>query len=82
MIKANAKWVKLVVEVDLNFRLTWLKYQKLGGWSKFERIYFILPRIPLIVILSDREKMLKIWREVTDLDPWTLPGPTVTDIDT
>ena len=26
-------------------------------------------------MLSDREKMLKIWRESADLDPWTLPGP-------
>ena len=26
-------------------------------------------------MLSDREKILKIWRESADLDPWTLPGP-------
>lgn len=48
-----------------------LKYQKLGGWSKFERICFILPRIPLIVILSDRQKMLKIWRK----SPTLIRGP-------
>ena len=34
-----------------------------------------------IIILSDREKMLKIWREWADLNPWTLPGPS-TDNDT
>ena len=26
-------------------------------------------------MLSDREKMLKIWRESAGLDPWTLRGP-------
>ena len=26
-------------------------------------------------MLFDREKMLKIWRESADLDPWTMPGP-------
>ena len=35
-------------------------------------LYFILLRIPPVVILSDREKMLKIWRKLADLDPWTL----------
>lgn len=42
---------------------------KTREWSEFEEIYFILLGIPLIVILSDREKMLKIWREVADLNP-------------
>ena len=45
------------------------------GVVKFEEIYFILLRIPPIVILSDREKMWKIWMESADQDPWTLPGP-------
>ena len=60
----------LETERHVNF-VQMLKYQKLGGWSKFERICFILPRIPLIVILSDRQKMLKIWRK----SPTLIRGP-------
>ena len=59
IIKADATLVKSVVEVDVNLVLLKL-LQKLGGWSKSEGIYFILLRIAPIVILSDREKTLKV----------------------
>lgn len=46
-----------------------------GGEGRFKNSKIILLKIPTIVILSDRENMLNIWRESVDLDPWTLLGP-------
>jgi len=76
MNKANAKNVKSFMEVYPNFPSHVAKIApKTRGWSKFYVIYFILLKIPPVVILSERGKMLKVWRESADLDPWTLPGP-------
>jgi len=76
MNKANAKYVKSFVEVYPNYSSHVTKIApKTRGWSKFDKSYFILLRIPPVVILSEREKMLKVWRELADLDLWTLPGP-------
>ena len=76
MNKADAKYVKSIVEVYPNYSSRVTKIApKTRGWSKFYEIYFILLRILPVVILSEREKMLKVWRELADLDPWTLPGP-------
>jgi len=76
MNMANAKYIKSFVEVYPNFPSHVTKIApKTRGWSKFYEIYFILLKIPPVVILSDSEKMLKVWRESADLDPWTLPGP-------
>jgi len=76
MNKANAKNVKSFAEVYPNFPSHVAKIApKTRRWSKFYEIYFILLKIPPVVILSDREKMLRVWRESADLDPWTLPGP-------
>ena len=47
----------------------------MGGVKMLRNVfYFILLRIPPVVIFSDREKMLKIWQKSADLDPWTLLG--------
>jgi len=76
MDKANAKNVKSFVEVYPNFLSHMAKIApKTRGWSKFYEIYFILLKIPPVVILADREKILIAWKESADLNPWTLPGP-------
>jgi len=76
MNKATAKNVKSFVEFYPNIPSHVTKIApKTRGWSKFYEIYFILLKIPPVVLLFDREKVLKFWRESADLDPWTLPGP-------
>lgn len=68
MNKANAKYmyVKSFVEVHPNYPSHVTKIAP--------KTYFILLSIPS-VISSERGKMLKVWRELADPDPWTLPGP-------
>ena len=61
MNNANAKLVKLVVVVYLNFLSHLAKIEpKTRGGQNSKKNDFILPKIPLIVILSDREKLLQI----------------------
>ena len=43
----------------------------IGVRRLIEKIRCISLRIPSIVILYDRKKMLRIWTESADLDPWT-----------
>ena len=76
MNKPNAKYEKSFLEVYPNYPSHVTKIApKTRGWSKFYEIYFILLRILPVIMVSEREKMLKVRRESANLDPWILPGP-------